>query len=153
MNFKDKKIVRLILLWLYCENREVFLEKFWTKFQLGKNSYEVTENFIRIYLEHKDEDHIVVNDIPLYPNFFVFRYLNEITDKSYGYDDGERVFGSEFHYPYKLSRVKHNPLHLKKELSKSHCPFSFFEYSQVIVEKTLAATISLILFKMTSMRC
>ena len=69
------------------------------KFQLGKDSYDVTENFIRIYLEHKDEDHIVINDVPLYPNCFVYRYLNEITDNSYGYNDGLGVFGSEFHYP------------------------------------------------------
>ena len=66
--FEDKKIVKPILLWLYCKNRELFLEKFRIKFQLGKDSYGVTENFIRIYLEDKDEEHIVINDFQLYPN-------------------------------------------------------------------------------------
>ena len=98
VNFEDMKIVKLPL-WLYCKTREVFLEKFWIKFQLGKDSYDITKNFIRIYLEDKDEDHIVINDILLYPNCFVYRYLNEITDNSYRYNDGEGVFSSEFHYP------------------------------------------------------
>ena len=99
MNFEDKKIVKLILLWVSCKNNEVFLEKFQIKIQLGEYSYDVTKNFIRICLEYKDEDHIVINDVLLYPNCFIYRYLNEITNNNYGYDDGEWVFGSEFHYP------------------------------------------------------
>ena len=91
--------MKTILLWFYCKNREVFLEKFWIKFQLGENSYDVTKNFIKIYLEDKDEDHTVPNDVPLYPNCFVYRHLNEITDNTSGSDDGEGVFGSKFHYP------------------------------------------------------
>ena len=81
-----------ILLWVYCKNREVFLEQFWIKFLLGEDSYDITKNFIRIYLEHKDEDHID-------HNCFIYRYLNEITDNNYRHDDGEGVFSSEFHYP------------------------------------------------------
>ena len=61
--------------------------------------------------------------------------LIEITDNSYEYDDGEGVFGSKFHYPYELSIVEHNPLHLNKEYIKIIVLFSF-RYTQVIVQKS-----------------
>ena len=88
-----------ILLWLYFKNRKVILKKFQIKFQLGKYLYNLAENFIRIYLEHKDKDYFIISEVLLYPSCCINRYLWEITDNSYRYDDGEGDFGSKFHYP------------------------------------------------------
>ena len=52
VEFEEKRVWKPILLWLYCKNREPFVEKFRKKFNLKKDPHNLAEIFIRIYLEH-----------------------------------------------------------------------------------------------------
>ena len=98
LNLK-KSVRKLILLWLYCKNRETFVEKFRKKINLKKDPHNLAENFVGIYLEHKDEDYVVHDGVTIYPSRFANRYLREITDNSYGFNDETEIYGTDFYYP------------------------------------------------------
>ena len=99
VEFEEKRVRKLILLWVYCKYRETLVEKFRKKINLRKERHNLAENFIRIYLEHKDEDFVIHDGVTLYPSCFANRYLREITDNSYGFSDETGVYGADFYYP------------------------------------------------------
>ena len=82
VEFEEKRVRKPIILWLYCKNRETFVEKFRKQINLKKDPHNLAENFIRIYLEHKDEVYVIHDGVALYPICFANRYLREITDDS-----------------------------------------------------------------------
>ena len=99
VEFEEKRVRKPIILWLYCKNRETFVEKFRKQINLKKDPHNLAENFIRIYLEHKDEVYVIHDGVTLYPSCFANRYLREITDDSYGFNDETGVYGTDFYYP------------------------------------------------------
>ena len=54
---KDEKqgYLKPILFWLYWKNRETFEKKFKKHFNLGEDLHYETKNFIKIYLEYKND--------------------------------------------------------------------------------------------------
>ena len=99
VEFEETRVWKPIILWLYCKNRETFIEKFRKQINLKKDPHNLAENFIRIYLEHKDEVYVIHDGVTLYPSCFANRYLREITDNSYGFNDETGVYGADFYYP------------------------------------------------------
>ena len=75
------------------------LKNFRKQINLKKDPHNLAENFIRIYLEHKDEVYVIHDGVTLYPSCFANRYLREITDDSYGFNDETGVYGTDFYYP------------------------------------------------------
>ena len=68
-------------------------------FNLGED--HDNQNFIRIYLEHDDENEGVIftEDGPhIYPVCFANRYVRAETDHSYGFDVEMGVYGTRVHY-------------------------------------------------------
>ena len=49
-----ESVLKPMLVWIYWKNREVFIEKFKSFFELGENYVEQASNFIRIYLESEN---------------------------------------------------------------------------------------------------
>ena len=55
----------------------------------------MAENCVRIYLEHKDQDYVIHDGVTLYPSWFT-KYLREIMDNGYRFNDEMRVYGTDF---------------------------------------------------------
>ena len=52
--YQKESVPKPILVWIYWKNREVFIEKFKSFFELGEDYVEQASNFIRIYLESEN---------------------------------------------------------------------------------------------------
>ena len=74
--FEKEGILKPILVWLYWKYREIFEKKIREWFNLGEDQDNQTKNFIRIYLEHDDEDEGVIftkDGTHIYPVCFAIR--------------------------------------------------------------------------------
>ena len=98
VEFEEKRVRKPILLWLYCENREMFVEKFRKKLNLKKDPHDLAENFIKNSLEHRDKDYVIRDRVTLYPSCIANRCVREIMDNSYGFNNETGVYGNDFFY-------------------------------------------------------
>ena len=79
---------------LYCfgyigKNRETFEKKFKKHFNLVEDLHNETKNFIKIYLEYKNDAFVWIDGANLYPSSFANRYTRVKGDNKYGFSENE----------------------------------------------------------------
>ena len=88
-----------MVIWKY---RKTFEKKIMEWFNLGEDHDNKTETFIKIFLEHDDENEEVTfaeNGTHIYPACFAYMYVRVKTNHNYRFDLETWAYGTRVHYP------------------------------------------------------